>query len=142
MLLSISEIIKKTICLPSEEEKIEFLRKQSSIVLISILRYTYYPNIEFIVPDSPPPWKKNNIKNLHGILYSKLRILKIFLKGGSYDGKLSKMKAEQKFIEFIEGIDDDDAEIIVNMIQKKPIIGLPLDIIEKAYPDFYKINVF
>lgn len=142
MLLSISEIIKKTVELKNEEEKIEFLRKHSSIALLTILRYTYDENIQFLVPNTPPPWKKNGLVDVHGRLYQEIRRLKIFLKGGQYDGKLKQVKIEQLFIEILESIDDKDAEILVNMIQKKPIIGIPIYVIEKAFPDFYNINVF
>lgn len=142
MLLSISEIIKKTVEMKSEDEKVEFLRKNSSIALITILRYTYDPNISFLVPDTPPPWKKNGLVDVHGRLYQEIRRLKIFLKGGQYDGKLKQVKIEQLFIEILESIDDKDAEILVNMIQKKPLIGIPIYVIEKAFPDFYNINVF
>lgn len=141
MLLSISEIVKKTVSMRGEDEKIEFLRKNKSLSLVIIMRLTYDPNVTFLVPNTPPPWKKNDLVDLHGRLYQETRRLKIFIKGGPYDGKLSQLKMEQLFIELLESVDDADAEILVNMIQKKKIMGISLSTLEKAFPEFYQIDL-
>lgn len=136
MRLSIAEIISNVIKLNTDEEKIEYLSKYSNVaVLKKILKYTYDSKIEFLVPDVRPPWKKNGLVNVEGRLYNENRRLDIFLKGGKYDGKLKKVQIERLFIELLEGIDDKDAEILANMIEKKPIIGLPLEIVIKVFPD-------
>lgn len=142
MLLSIAEIIQKTVELKTEEEKIAFLQKNRSFALMAILRITYDKSVELNIPDTAPPWKKNGLIDVHGRLYQEAKRFKIFIKGGPYDGKLKKLKVEQLFIEILEGIDDKDAEIVSNMIQRKPLMGIPLFIIEKAFPDIYQLKLF
>ena len=138
MRLSIAEIVSKTISLPTEEEKIDFLRKNHSATLRLVLKYTYDKNIEFLVPDERPPWKKNGLVNVEGRLFNETRRLPIFLKGGKYDGRLKPLQIERLFIELLEGIDDKDAEILANMIEKKHIVGIDEEVLLKVYPDLYQ----
>ena len=140
MRLSIAEIIKKTVNLQTEEEKIEWLSKNNTLTLRMILRYTYDENIKFLVPESRPPWKKNGLIDVEGRLYNETRRLNIFLKGGKYDGKLKQHHVERLFIEILEGVDDKDAEILSNMIEKKPIAGISKDVIIKAFPNIFEEN--
>lgn len=133
MQLSISEIIKKVDTFKTTQEKVEWLRKNDSQPLRSILKYTYDSNIEFLVPNTPPPWKKNSYVGVEGMLYKEVRRLRIFIKGGGYD-ELNKVKRESLFISLLEDIDNADAEILCIMIAKKPFKGLTLKTIEEAFP--------
>lgn len=134
MKLSIAEIISGVVSLPTVQEKVDFLLKHKSVTLELILKYTYDPKIEFLVPNTRPPWTKNGLVDVHGRLYAETRRLSIFLKGGKYDGKLKSVQIERLFIELLEGVDDKDAEILANMIEKKPIVGLDLETIILAFP--------
>ena len=138
MRLSIAEIVKATIEAKTKEEKIRVLQKNNSVTLRTILRYTYDKDIEFLVPNVRPPWNKNGLVDVEGRLYTETRRLKIFLKGGSYDGKLNKVKMESLFIELLESVDDKDAEILANMIEKKHIVGIDEEVLLKVYPDLYE----
>lgn len=141
MRLSIAEIIKATIEAKTKNEKIQVLQKNNSVTLRTILRYTYDNDIEFLVPNVRPPWNKNGLVDVEGRLYNETRRLKIFLKGGPYDGKLTKLKIETLFIELLEGIDDKDSEILANMIEKKPINGISKAVIEEAFPGIFEENL-
>jgi len=138
MRLSIAEIVAKTISLETKEEKVAFLQKNNSVTLRMILKFTYDKNVEFLVPDVRPPWNKNGLVNVEGRLFSETRRLPIFLKGGKYDGKLNQIQIERLFIELLEGIDDKDSEIVANMIEKKPIMGMDEDVVLAAFPNLYE----
>lgn len=139
MRLSIAEVISKTIDLPTDQEKIDFLRKNHSVILRSILKFTYDPNVEFLVPNERPPWNKNGLVNIEGRLHNETRRISMFLKGGKYDGRVNKIQMERLFIELLEGVDDKDAEILANMIEKKHIVGIPEDVLLQVYPDLYQV---
>lgn len=136
MRLSISEIVNKAVELKTEKEKIEWLQKNESPALRTVLKYTYDPSIEFLIPNTPPPWKKNSYIGVEGMLYSESRRLKIFIKGGGYDN-LNRVKREQLFISLLEDIDNNDAELLCKMIGKKPLKGLPRSVVESAFPSDY-----
>jgi hypothetical protein len=134
MKLSLSEIINKACELKTREEKIEWLRKNDSIPLRTILKYTYDKNVEFLLPDSPPPWKKNSYVGVEGMLYKETRRLRIFVRGGGYDD-LNQTKRENLFISLLEDIDNADAELLCKMIAQKPLKGLSRRTVREAFPD-------
>jgi hypothetical protein len=134
MLLSLSEIISKATELKTKEEKIEWLRKNQSVPLKTILKYMYDTEIEFLIPNTPPAWKKNGYVGVEGMLYNETRRLRIFIKGGGYDN-LSQTKREQLFISLLEDIDDKDAELLCKMIAQRPLKGLSKIAVHQAFPD-------
>lgn len=133
MRLSISEIVNKATTLKTVEEKVEWLRKNDSVPLRTILKYMYDKNIEFLIPNTPPPWKKNSYVGVEGILYNEARRLKIFIRGGGYDN-LNQIKREQLFISLLEDIDNSDAELLCQMIAQKPLKGLSKNVVVTAFP--------
>lgn len=137
MLLSLSEIINKACELKTAEEKVEWLKKNETFQLRTILKFTYDTDrVKFLIPNEPPPWKKNGYTGVEGMLYKETRRLGIFVKGGGYDD-MNKVKREQLFISLLEDIDDKDAELLCKMIQQKPLKGLPKEVVETAFPQDY-----
>lgn len=134
MLLSLSEIVTKATELKTKEEKIAWLRKHDGVPLKTVLKYMYDPKVEFLIPDTPPPWKKNDYVGVEGMLYKEVRRLRIFVKGGGYD-QLDRVKREQLFISLLEDIDNKDAELLCKMIAQKPLKGLSRAVVSEAFPD-------
>lgn len=134
MLLSLSEIINKTCELKTKEEKIEWLQQNDGIPLRTILKNTYDKSVEFLIPSTAPPWKKNLLHDIEGMLYKETRRLRIFIKGGGYDN-LNQVKRENLFISLLQDVDDNDADLLCKMIVQKPLKGLPLAVVKEAFPD-------
>jgi hypothetical protein len=139
MLLSLSEIVNKVCSTSSKEEKIALLQKHDSVPLRTILKYTYDDAVEFLIPNTPPPWKKNGYIGVEGMLYKEVRRLRIFIKGGGYDN-LNQVKRENLFISLLEDVDDKDAELLCKMIAQKPLKGLTKATVMKAFPDLIQSN--
>lgn len=138
MKLSLSEIVNKACELKSTEEKIEWLKKNESVQLRTILKFTYNPDrVKFLIPNTPPPWKKNGYVGVEGMLFKETRRLGIFVKGGGYDN-MNQVKREQLFISLLEDVDDNDAELLCKMIQQKPLNGLPTEVVKQAFPQDYQ----
>lgn len=133
--ISITEILQKVAELSKTEEKIDWLRKNDNPALRIILKYTYDKSIEFLLPDTAPPWEKNEFEDeAKSLLYREARRLRIFIKGGGYD-HLPQVKREQLFISLLEDVDNDDAETLCRMISKKAFKGLQRKTVMKAFPD-------
>jgi hypothetical protein len=133
--ISITEIIQGAAAKKTTEEKIDYLRRNDSPPLRIVLKYTYDNAIEFLIPDTPPPWEKNEYEDeAKSLLFREARKLKIFIKNGGYDN-LNQVKREQLFISLLEDIDNDDAETLCQMISKKPFKGLTKKTIEEAFPN-------
>lgn len=133
--ISITEILNKTASFKQKADKIDWLKKNDNPALRIILSYTYDSNIKFLVPDVPPPWKKNEFEDeAKSLLYREARRLKIFIEGGGYD-QLKQTKREQLFISLLEDVDNDDAETLCKMIQKKPFKGITKRAVMEAFPE-------
>lgn len=133
--ISITEIIRGAAEKKTKEEKIDFLRKNDNPALRIVLKYTYDNTIEFLIPNTPPPWEKNEYEDeAKSLLFREARKLKMFIKNGGYD-TLNKVKREQLFISLLEDVDNDDADTLCQMISKKPFDGLTKKTIEEAFPD-------
>lgn len=139
MKLSIAEIVNKATELKTVEEKVEWLRKHDNVALRTVLKYTYDKTVEFLIPNTPPPWKKNQYVGVEGMLYNEARRLKIFIKGGGYDN-LNKVKREQLFISLLEDIDNADAELLCKMIEQKPLKGLSKNVVITAFPQEFPLE--
>jgi len=140
MQVSISEIIDKLPKLKTKQEKIDHLRAHDSVPLRIVLRLNYDKNIEFLIPDTPPPWKKNAYIGVEGMLYKEARRLRIFIKGCGYDN-LNQVKRETLFINLLEDIDNKDAKLLCKMITQKPFTGLTIKVVEEAFPNLFDMKL-
>lgn len=133
MILSLSEIVNKAAELKTVQEKIDWLRKNDSQPLRTVLKFTYDKSVKFLIPNTPPPWKKNSYIGVEGMLLKEARRLRIFVEGGGYDN-LNQVKRENLFISLLEDIDNNDAELLCKMIAQKPLAGLTRNVIVQAFP--------
>jgi hypothetical protein len=119
------------------KKKISVLLENDSVPLRTILRLIYDDDIEFLVPDTPPPFKENEINDLDTLLYREARRLKIFFRGGGYDD-LNQIKRESLFISLLEDLDADDAKLLANnLISHTPVKGLTRKTVEATYPELF-----
>lgn len=133
MRLSINEILAKANMIENAEARIQFIKSNDSAALQTILKYCYDPNIKWMLPKGPAPYKKSDFVEAHGMLYSVVRKLYLFIEGGNPN--LTKMKREQLFINLLESIDKDDAELLVSIKDKKmPYKLITRKFVEKVYP--------
>lgn len=134
---SISNVISETASLKSVKAKVENLQKHDAVPLRQVLRLIYDENIEFLLPDTPPPFKENELVDLDTMLYREARRLRIFFLGGGYDN-LNKNRREALFIQLLEDLHPEDAKILAeNMISHTPIKGLTKKTLETAFPTLF-----
>lgn len=135
--ISISEVLSEAAKCKSKADKIDWLRSHDAVPLRTVIRLIYDESIEFLLPDTPPPWKKNDLPDTDTMLYREARRLRIFVKGGGYDD-ISQVKRESLFISLLEDINNDDADLLANnMLSHKPVKGLTRKTIEEAFPDLF-----
>ena len=133
MKLGLAEILKKASDFEKKQEKIEWLYRNDSPALRAILKYAYDPKVKFILPDGAPPYKQNQLPDLQSVLYSELRKLYLFIEGGNPN--LKQTRREYLFIQLLENLDKEDAELIVAVKDKKiPYKGITKKFVEEVYP--------
>jgi hypothetical protein len=135
MIQSISEVLKKTSELKSRQEKIEFLRRNQTTTLLMVLQYALDPNIQWILPEGEPPFKKNDLVDMEGMLHSEARRLKNWIKGVNPDFEKQELRNQSQFINLLESLDPADAKLIVAAKDKKiPYKGITYKLVKEAFP--------
>jgi hypothetical protein len=115
--------------------KIEVLRKHDSQGLRQILKAAFDPKIVFDVPEGIPPYMANEAPagTDHTSLLDEVRKLYLFIKGGS---TIPKIKKETLFIQMLEALHKDDAEVLINIKDKKLNLvykGLTENVVKEAF---------
>ena len=116
----ISEVLEKAGELKTKKEKITYLQANNSRPLRNILKGSFDKSVEFNLPKGEPPYRKDDApkgfepSNLHKIS----RRFKYFDKGGIGDG-MSPARREKMFIDCLESLHPDEAQLLIDMKDKK-----------------------
>lgn len=118
MKLLISEILQKAHNAKTKAEKIKILQEHESAALKSVLIINYDDSVISLLPEGAPPFNKNEAPagTEHTKLEHEARLLHHFFKGGS---NISGMKREQMFIQLLEGLHPDEAEVVIKAKDKE-----------------------
>lgn len=115
MIRSISEIIAEANSKSKKEDQIAVLRYYNHEPLKYILRMTFDPNVEWVTsPDIE--YKKNPYLDQEGALLTQYKKLYLFIKGGN--DNLTQLKRDLLFIQVLESIHANDAELVLMMRNK------------------------
>lgn len=130
MKLTISEVLEQTSKKP-ENEQVEFIKKHDSQVLRMIIEYALNPNVKWLLPEGKPPFTYANDVETHGMLFSQARLMYLFIQGGN--DNLNKMKREQLFIQVLESVHPDDADLLIAIKDKR----IPYDINPRVFNEAF-----
>ena len=111
--LLLSEILRKVSNAKTKKEKVELLRKHNSSALRQLLIINFDESIISLMPEGDVPYTPNDapIGTDHSRLESEYRGLYRFFKGG--DNRLNTLKRESMFVQLLEGLHQDEAELVV-----------------------------
>ena len=118
MKLLISEVLQKAHNAKTKAEKIKILQQNNTPALRMIFIINYDESIVSLMPEGAPPFNKNEAPagTEHTHLEHEARLLHHFFKGGS---NLKPMKREQMFIQLLEGLHPDEADVIIKAKDKE-----------------------
>ena len=118
MKLLISEVLQKAHNAKTKAEKIKILQQNNTPALRMIFIINYDDSIISLMPEGAPPFNQNEAPagTEHTHLEHEARLLHHFFKGGS---NLKPMKREQMFIQLLEGLHPDEADVIIKAKDKE-----------------------
>jgi hypothetical protein len=133
----VPQILEEVEKAQSKESKIKVLRSYEHPVLRGVLQINFNPDVKVNLPEGEPPFKKDTNTPMgysETNLYAEFRRFYIWL-----DEKvnLTKIKREQLFIQFLEGIHWTEAEVICLAKDKKlqtKYKSLKEDLVREAFP--------
>lgn len=133
MKLGIAEILENASKLTKKQDKIDYLRNNYNPGLGTIIKYALDPTIVWDLPPGEPPYKPSEFPDTHGMLYTEVRRLYLFIKGGNPN--LTPLKREALYIGLLESVHPADAKLLIAIKEKKlPYKGLTENLIKEAYP--------
>ena len=130
---SLNEIITEACELSTNEEKVEFLKKNNSKELRNILILMYDKKWSFCVPSTAPPYNASIMVDTHGALYREARKLAYLVNEMPEGENLTQVKKESIFIQMLENVDEGDAKLLLRMVAKAAYPELPVECILEAF---------
>ena len=111
--LLISEILRKVSNAKTKKEKIDLLQKHNTPALRQLLIINFDDSITSMLPEGDVPYTPNDapVGTDHTRLEQEYRGLYRFFKGG--DNRLPALKRESMFIQLLEGLSAEEAELLV-----------------------------
>ena len=132
----VSEIFTKINNAKDKPAKIAVLKKHDSVPLRQVLKGAFDPNIIWDLPEGTSPFNRNDAPagTEHTTLYTEARRLWHFVKGA--DENLKQSKKEMMFIQLLEGLQEDDADLMIAVKEKslnKRYKGLTDAVVKEAF---------
>lgn len=137
--VGLAEILKNASDIADEDQRIAYLQQNASAALKTIVGYAYDPVIEWLIPDTDPPYTPQPKEaDLQNVLFAEIRRLRIFVNHNDYLNT-NQIVRERQFIELIESVDPDDARLLLAMKKRElPYPGLGKDLMARAFPTISK----
>ena len=110
--LLITEVLRKVSNAKTKAEKINLLREHNSNALRQILIWNFDDSVVSMIPEGDVPFTPNDapLGTDHTRLEQEYRGLFRFVKGGQ--DSLKRTKRESMFIQLLEGLSKDEAELV------------------------------
>lgn len=137
--MEIYEILQKFEAAKNKQERVKVLQQNNIMPLLDVLRGTFDDSIQWNLPGGTPPYTPSSAETPPSSLLRQHRNFKYFVKGLQESSKLTPVRREHMFIDMLETVHPNDAEILVSMINKKsPVKGLTKKIVEEAFPELIR----
>lgn len=121
----------------SNAKKVELLKQYSSDALKAILIWNFDDSVISMIPSGEVPYQKNEVPvgTDHTSLRKEWKNLYHFVKGGN--DSLSQVRRETMFIQILEGLHPQEAEILC-LVKDKNLgssYKISKEVVEQAFPD-------
>jgi hypothetical protein len=132
----LSEVLKKVHNAKTKAKKVELLKKYDCDALRVIIKSSFDPNIEWVIPQGEVPFEANDAEEgtEHTVLRREYKKLYRFVRGG--DDTLVGFKRENMFIQMLEGLHKSEADLVISAKDKKlhqAFKGLSENVVKEAF---------
>ena len=142
---TVHEIFTKINNAKDKPQKIAVLKQFDNQAMRQLLKAAFDPKIKFDLPEGNQPYIKNEAPagTEHTSLASEARKLYHFVVGGN--NQITKLKKETMFIQMLEGLHGDDAEVLMaikNKTLNNVYKGLTANLVKETFnwnDDFVRI---
>lgn len=137
--MQVFEILSEISKLPTDELKVNTLQKKyyDHTPLHRILKMNYCDTIQPMVPDGTPPFNRNDNADgpNHSSLWEYIRLFPVIVRSAQ-SVKMRPLQIERTFIEMLEAVDSNEAEIICLAKDKKlqTKYEISSEVVKNAFP--------
>ena len=132
----VTEILQKVSSAKTKKEKVDLLQEYNQDALRAILIINFDESLKFLLPDGEVPFTPNDAPagTEHTRLVHEYRGLYRFFKGG--DASIKGMKREQLFVQLLEGLHVDEANMLVSACNKdlQAKYRITKQVVSEAFP--------
>ena len=131
-----SEILTKVNNAKTKDKKIAVLKDNDSEPLRMLIKSSFDPKIKWVMPEGEVPYKPNEAPEgtEHTLLSQEVRRFWHYIEGA--DNQTPKMKKETMFIQMLEGLHKDEAEVLCHTKDKilhQKYKGLSDNVVKTAF---------
>ena len=114
----VTEILQKVSSAKTKKDKVDLLKEYNNNALRAILIINFDESLQFLLPPGEVPFTPNDapVGTEHTRLTQEYRGLYRYFKGG--DTSLKGMKREQLFVQLLEGLAEEEANLLVSACNK------------------------
>ena len=132
----LSEVLQKLGKIKSKKDKVLYLKENNTNALRQIIKSSFDPKIKWALPYGEVPYVQNEAPEgtEHNVLSYEVRRLYHFIEGGN--PSLSQNKRESMFIQMLEGLHPDEADILIaakDKILHQKYKGLSINVVKEAF---------
>ena len=140
---SLHEIFEEIGTKTKVSDKVAILQDHESDGVKAILRGAYDTRIDWLVPNTPPPYTPNESPS-YDLADSKLEVAAMELgKFATFNGNptnqglnIPQVQRENHFIQLLESLHETEADLLKNVIKRKlPYKGLTPNLVNQAFPN-------
>ena len=132
----LTEILQKVSSAKTKSEKVDLLQEYNNNGLRAILIINFDESLEYLLPEGDVPFTPNEAPagTEHTRLDHEYRNLYRFFKGG--DTSLNSIRREQLFVQLLEGLYKDEAELLVAACNKtlQDKYRITKQVVSEAFP--------
>ena len=131
-----SEILDKVHKAKTKDQKVSLLKQNNSEGLRMVLKSSFDPKIEWVMPEGEVPFRANDVPmgTEHTVLAMESKKLWHFIKGA--DRQTPQHKKETMFIQMLEGLHESEAKLLVAAKDKRlhqVYKGLSANVVKEAF---------
>jgi len=132
MALSIAEVLDQVGRAKTREDKREVLKKNESWSLRALLQQNFHPDAKWLIPPGAPPYNANQNSADTSLIFEAKK-LEYYTSGKK---KIPMLKRESMFVNLLERLSPDEAEILIAVKdQKLSYKGLTYKLVKDTWPD-------
>jgi len=132
----LSEVLQKLGKIKSKKDKVLYLKDNNTDALRQIIKSSFDPKIKWALPYGEVPYVQNEAPEgtEHNVLSYEVRKIYHFIESGN--SKISQNKREMMFVQMLEGLHPDEADVLVaakDKILHQKYKGLSINVVKEAF---------